>query len=90
MFLVSIPNCATSAAFIETATKWFATDFSSPFKPASNQERAVRAFVIVSSVVKVFDETINSVSAGSQSRTASTKAVPSRLDTNRNVIERSL
>ena len=59
-------------------------------KAASDQSRAVCALVIVSSVVKVFDETMNSVSAGSRSRVASAKSVPSMLDTNRNVSVRSL
>ena len=45
---------------------------------------------MVSSVVKVFDETMNSVSAGSRSRTASAKSVPSTLETKRNVMSRSL
>ena len=30
IFAVSIPNCATSDAFVETATKWLATALSSP------------------------------------------------------------
>ena len=63
MLAVSIPNFETSAAFVETATKCFATDFSSPPRPASDQARADWAFVIVSSVVKVFEETMNNVSA---------------------------
>ena len=46
----------------------------------------VWALVIVSSVVKVFDETMNSVSAGSRSRVASAKSVPSTFETKRNVI----
>ena len=56
----------------------------------SNQSRALWALVIVSSVVKVFEETMKSVSAGSRSRVASTKSAPSTLETNRNVISRSL
>ena len=59
-------------------------------RPARNQSRAVWALVIVSSVVKVFEETMNSVSAGSRSRTASAKSVPSTFETNRNVMPRSL
>ena len=55
---------------------------------ASAQSRAVRALVIVSSVVKVFEETMNSVSAGSRSRVASTKSVPSTLETKRKVMSR--
>ena len=59
-----MPNFATSAAFVETATKCLATDFSSPPRAASDQARAVWALVMVSSVVKVFEETINRVSVG--------------------------
>ena len=43
------------------------------------------ALVIVSSVVNVFDETMNSVSAGSRSRMASAKSVPSTFETKRKV-----
>ena len=56
----------------------------------SSQSRALCALVMVSSVVKVFDETMNSVSAASRSRVASTKSVPSTFDTKRNVRLRSL
>ena len=52
--------------------------------------RALCALVIVSSVVNVFDETMNSVSAGSRSRVASAKSVPSTFETKRKVIARSL
>ena len=55
---------ATSSALVETATKCLATAASSPPRPASDHSRAVRALVIVSSVVKVFEETTNSVSLG--------------------------
>ena len=58
--------------------------------PASDHSRAVRALVIVSSVVKVLDETMNSVSAGSRSRAASAKSVPSMFETKRKVRLRSL
>ena len=54
--------------------------------PCSVQSRAVCALVIVSSVVNVFDEMMNSVSAGSRSRVASAKSVPSTFDTKRNVM----
>ena len=90
MLAVSIPNFDTSVAFVETATKCLATDRSSPPSPRTDQSRAVRALVIVSSVVNVLDETINSVSAGSRSRVASAKSVPSTFETNRKVIARSL
>ena len=89
MFAVSMPNLLTSSALVETATKCLAIAFSS-CNAARHQARAVRALVIVSSVVNVFDETMNSVSAGSRSRVASAKSVPSTLETKRNVRLRSL
>ena len=89
MFMTSMPNFATASALVETATKCCAIAASSP-SASSTQSRAVRALVIVSSVVKVFDETMNSVSAGSRSRVASAKSVPSTLETKRNVRSRSL
>ncbi len=85
-----MPNFATSLAFVETATKCLLTDRSSPPRPATDQARALWALVMVSSVVKVFDETMKSVSLGSRSRTASAKSVPSTFDTKRNVMARSL
>jgi len=60
-----------------------ATALASPPRPLSSQSRLVWALVIVSRVVKVFDETIKRVSAGSRSCTASAKSVASMLDTNR-------
>ena len=59
---MSIPNAATSSRFVETATKWRAIADSSPPSPSSSQSRAVVAFVIVSRVVNVFEQTMNSVS----------------------------
>ena len=90
MFAVSMPNSETLAAFVETATKCRATARWSPPRPASDQSRAVWALVIVSRVVKVFEATMKSVSAGSRSRTASAKSLPSMLETKRNVSARSL
>jgi len=46
--------------------------------------------VSVSSVVKVFEQTMNRVSAESRSRVASAKSVPSTFETKRNVISRRL
>src|SRR5262249_54202500 len=86
MLVVSIPNLDTSAAFVETATKCLAIDLGSSPRPLSSHARAEWALVIVSSVVKVLEETMNIVSAGSRSRTASTRSVPSTLETNRKVI----
>ena len=88
MLSVSMPNSATPSALVETATKCFAIADSSPPSPASAHSRAVWALVIVSSVVKVFEQTMNSVSAGSRSRVASTKSVPSTLETKRKVMSR--
>ena len=76
MLSVSMPNVRTSSAFVETATKCLAIALSSP-RAASVHSRADRALVIVSSVVNVFEETMNSVSAASRSRVASTKSVAS-------------
>ena len=91
MLAVSMPNSDTFAALVETATKCLATAFVIAAEALRATSRArVCALVIVSSVVKVFDETMKSVSAGSRSRTASTKSVPSTLETNRNVMARSL
>ena len=62
-----MPNFATSAALVETATKCFATA-AGDLRRLSAQARAVCALVMVSMVVKVFELTTNSVSAGSRSR----------------------
>jgi hypothetical protein len=40
MFAVSMPNSATFSALVETATKCFATAFSSPPSPSTSQRRA--------------------------------------------------
>ena len=83
-----MPNCATAAAFVETATKCRAIARSSP-RARRVHARADCALVIVSSVVNVLEETTNRVSAGSRSRTASAKSVPSTLETNRQVTSRA-
>ena len=90
MLAVSMPNSDTFCALVETATKCFATACLSPPNPLSSQSRALSALVMVSSVVKVLEETMNSVSAGSRSRVASTKSIPSTLETKRKVMPRSL
>ncbi len=84
-----MPNLATSAALVDTATKCLATARSSR-SAARLHARAARALARVSWVVKLFDETMKSVSAGSRSRVASTKSVPSTLETKRSVSRRSL
>ena len=83
-----MPNFVTSAALVETATKCLATAPASAAPAARSHSRAVRALVIVSSVVNVFEETMNSVSSGSRSLVFSAKSVPSRLETKRKVISR--
>ena len=89
MFAGSMPNRATAAAFVETATKCRATARWSP-RARSVHSRAVSALVMVSRVVNVFEETMNSVSAGSRSRVASAKSVPSTFETKRQPRRRSL
>ena len=61
------------------------------FRPrfATSQVRAVAALVIVSSVVKVFDATMNSVCRIEIVRRL-VEVAPSTLETKRNVIARSL
>ena len=87
---VDAEGCDTSAALVDSATKCLATAAASPPSAASSQSRAVCALVIVSSVVKVLEATMNSVSAGSRSRIASAKSVPSTLETKRKRRSRSL
>ena len=86
MFSGSMPNAFTPSAFVDTATKWFATA-SSPSE-ATSHSRALCAFVRVSSVVNVFEEMTKSVRAGSRSRVASAMSAPSTLDTNRHAMSR--
>jgi hypothetical protein len=82
MLAVSMPNFLTASALVETATKWLATAFSS-LNWLSSQVRAEWALVMVSSVVKVFDETMKRVSSALRSCVASTKSVLSTLETKR-------
>ena len=89
MFCGSIPNSATLAALVDTATKWRATA-SSSFRAERSHSLAVAALVSVSMVVNVLDDTTKRVSAGSRSRVASAMSTPSTLDTKRTVRERSL
>ena len=88
MFSGAIPNSLTPSAFVETATKCRATADSSP-SAASIHARAEWALVIVSSVVKVLEQTMNSVCAGSRSCVASTKSVESTFETNRKLSSRA-
>ena len=88
MLSVSIPNCETASAFVETATKCLAIADSS-CSAARHQSRALLAFVSVSIVVNVFDEMMKSVSSGSRSRVASAKSFESTFETKRIVSPRS-
>ena len=83
MFAGSMPNARTFSSAVDTATKWCAMAASSPSRPASSQSRALCAFVSVSIVPNVFDDTMNSVVAGSRSRVASAMSAPSTFETNR-------
>src|SRR5580704_18305761 len=89
MLAVSIPNLATPSALVETATKCLATA-ASLLSASTIQRRAVAALVMVSSVVKVFEERTNKVSAGSRSCVASVNAAPSTFATKRNFMVRSV
>ena len=84
-----MPNLVTPGILVETAAKCFDTAASEP-SFGTSQARAVAALVIVSKVVKVLDETMNSVSAASRSCVASLKSAPSTLATIWKVIDRSL
>ena len=74
-----MPNCATLSSWVETAAKWSPTAASPT--PCAIQARAVAALVIVSTVVKVFDETMNKVRDGSSPRKVSPMSAPSTLET---------
>ena len=74
-----MPNSATLSSWVETAAKWSPTAASPT--PCAIQARAVLALVIVSSVVKVFDETMNIVRDGSSPRSVSPMSAPSTLET---------
>ena len=76
----AIPNSATAARFADAATKCRATAASSP-RASRSQRRAARAFVIVSTVVKVFEATTNSVRAGSSPCSVESRCAPSTLET---------
>ena len=86
-----MPKSATLSSAVETATKWWATasvfDASAPSiapdasRPAHSQSRARRALVSVSSVVKVFEATMNSVVSGSRSAVFCAMSVGSMFET---------
>ncbi len=86
----SIPKAETASRFVDTATTCFATADSSTPGPSRSHFLKLAAFVIVSTVVKVFEQTIASVVSGSRSRTASRRSAPSTFETKRKVRSRSL
>ena len=88
MFVGVDAELATRSALVDTATKCLAIAASSP-SASTTHARAESALVSVSSVPKVFDETMNSVSSASRSRVASTKSVESTFETKRKVRSRS-
>ena len=90
MLAVSMPNLATSAAFVETATKCLATAFSSPPSPV---ERPVARGLGVGHRLqrreclrRDDEERLRRI----EILDASAKSVPSTLETKRNVMLRSL
>jgi glucose-6-phosphate isomerase len=88
-FVAVSTNAEGVRAFgIDTATKCRAIA-PSP-SAAVHQSRAACALVSVSWVVKVLEQTMNSVCAGSRSRVASMKSVGSTLETKRSVRSRWL
>ena len=87
MLAVSMPN------FDDLCRRWWRRRRSAwrrRFVVAEAFEAPLRgrmwALVMVSSVVKVLEETMKRVSAGSRSRVASAKSVPSTLETKRKVM----
>ena len=74
----SIPKAAVLSSAVETAAKCFPA-----FSPSASRIHAcaVRAFVIVSMVVKVFDATMTSVRAGSSLASVSAICAPSTFET---------
>ncbi|KAH3669770.1 hypothetical protein OGATHE_002582 [Ogataea polymorpha] len=80
MFLVSIPNLATSEALVLKATKCF-TMWASSFALCKNQFFAVFALAQVSAVVKVFEAIRNNVVSALHFFKVSAMWVPSTLDT---------
>ncbi len=69
-----MPKSAQAARLVETAAIW-------PAAWGPSQARARRALAIVSSVVKVLDETMTRVRAGSRPATVSAKWAPSTFET---------
>ena len=80
MFLTSMPNFPTSSAFVESATKCFATAALLPSFSMSHA-RALWAFVIVSCVVNVLEATMKSVWSALTSRRVSARCVASTFET---------
>ena len=74
-----MPNSATLSSRVETAAKCFDTA-ASP-SAATTRARALAALAMVSCVVKVFDETMNSVRERSSGTSVSARSAPSTLAT---------
>ena len=74
-----MPKSATLSSWVDTAAKWSATA-ASP-RAAEIQARALAALAMVSWVVKVFDETMKRVRAGSSAASVSAMSAPSTLET---------
>ena len=79
MRATEMPKAFTLSMAVEIAAKWSPT-LSSPSFSATHR-RAVRALVIVSMVVKVFDATMNRVVSASSSFSVSAMWAPSTFET---------
>ena len=75
----SMPNSATLSSRVDTAAKCLLTAASPSC--ATTYARALAAFAIVSCVVKVLEDTINSVCARSRLDSVSAISAPSTLET---------
>ena len=88
MLAVSIPNSDTRSAFGGNGHEVLGDRPTCRLAELSTQSRAEVALVRVSSVPKVFDDTMNRVSSADRSLVASTKSVESTLETKRKVRSR--
>ncbi len=83
-----MPNFATSCGVGRDGDEVLGDRRLSSPSAASAHSRAERALVIVSSVVNVFEETMNSVSAGIEVARGLDEVGPSTFETKRNVSSR--
>ncbi len=76
----SMPKARTASTLVDTAAKWLASwSWATPL--SRNHWRALQALAMVSSVVKVLEQTITRVCSGSSRSRHSASSVPSTLET---------